>query len=147
LLLIPIVAAILFPVFGKAREKARQITCASNMKQMELGFLQYSQDNDNRMPLSTTWEDATYPYIKDKLRCPDVSTGGSGYAFNSSLSHVKVTNYPDPSTVISLFESSKTEQNASDKLTSIVTPGRHSGGNNYAFLDGHVKWEPTPPSP
>ncbi len=44
--IIAILAAILFPVFAKAREKARQITCASNMKQIGLASLQYVQDND-----------------------------------------------------------------------------------------------------
>ncbi|MCW3058828.1 MAG: prepilin-type N-terminal cleavage/methylation domain, partial [Capsulimonas sp.] len=48
--IIAILAAILFPVFAKAREKARQISCASNMKQLALGLLQYNQDNDESMP-------------------------------------------------------------------------------------------------
>ena len=44
--IIAILAAILFPVFAKAREKARQISCASNEKQLGLAFIQYTQDND-----------------------------------------------------------------------------------------------------
>ena len=44
--IIAILAAILFPVFAQAREKARQISCASNLRQIGLAFLQYSQDND-----------------------------------------------------------------------------------------------------
>ncbi len=44
--IIAILAAILFPVFAKAREKARQITCASNLKQIGLASLQYVQDYD-----------------------------------------------------------------------------------------------------
>ena len=44
--IIAILAAILFPVFAKAREKARQISCLSNMKQIGLATLQYVQDND-----------------------------------------------------------------------------------------------------
>ena len=48
--IIAILAAILFPVFAKAREKARQISCLSNMKQLSLGFLQYAQDSDERFP-------------------------------------------------------------------------------------------------
>jgi len=42
--IIAILAAILFPVFAKAREKARQASCMSNLKQLTLGFLQYVQD-------------------------------------------------------------------------------------------------------
>ncbi len=49
--IIGIIAAILFPVFAKAREKARQITCASNLKQLGLAFMAYSDDYDDRFPL------------------------------------------------------------------------------------------------
>ena len=48
--IIAILAAILFPVFAKAREKARQTTCLSNCKQMGLGLMQYSQDYDEQYP-------------------------------------------------------------------------------------------------
>ena len=48
--IIAILAAILFPVFAKAREKARQISCLSNMRQIGLGFMQYTQDNDEVLP-------------------------------------------------------------------------------------------------
>lgn len=48
--IIAILAAILFPVFAKAREKARQSSCVSNLKQVGLGILQYVQDYDEIMP-------------------------------------------------------------------------------------------------
>ncbi len=48
--IIAILAAILFPVFAKAREKARQISCLSNQKQLALGFVQYTEDNDELLP-------------------------------------------------------------------------------------------------
>ena len=51
--IIAILAAILFPVFAKAREKARQISCASNLRQLGLAILQYAQDNDESLPSST----------------------------------------------------------------------------------------------
>ena len=78
--IIAILAAILFPVFAKAREKARQTTCTSNLKQIGLGLMQYTQDNEEVMPpLSTGQPSATYsfraliqPYVKniDILKCP-----------------------------------------------------------------------------
>jgi len=81
--IIAILAAILFPVFAQAREKARQISCVSNMKQVGLAVLQYVQDNDERYPMGidqnwdwqTTWPFLTQPYIKstDVYRCPDDS--------------------------------------------------------------------------
>lgn len=48
--IIAILAAILFPVFAQAREKARQASCLSNMKQLGLGTIMYSQDYDERFP-------------------------------------------------------------------------------------------------
>jgi prepilin-type N-terminal cleavage/methylation domain-containing protein/prepilin-type processing-associated H-X9-DG protein len=49
--IIAILAAILFPVFGRARENARRASCQSNMKQIGLAFLQYTQDYDEKLPL------------------------------------------------------------------------------------------------
>lgn len=50
--IIAILASILFPVFARARENARRSSCASNLKQISLGLIQYAQDNDERLP---TW--------------------------------------------------------------------------------------------
>src|SRR6185503_1415129 len=71
--IIAILAAILFPVFAQAREKARQTSCVSNIKQSTLACLMYSQDYDESLPLSaynaanqplTTWYDLVEPYVK-----------------------------------------------------------------------------------
>lgn len=48
--IIGILAAILFPVFARARENARRSSCMSNLKQISLGFMQYTQDHDERFP-------------------------------------------------------------------------------------------------
>ena len=50
--IIALLAAILFPAFARARESARKAACQSNMKQLGLGFLQYSQDYDERLPIN-----------------------------------------------------------------------------------------------
>jgi prepilin-type N-terminal cleavage/methylation domain-containing protein/prepilin-type processing-associated H-X9-DG protein len=89
--IIAILAAILFPVFARARENARRASCQSNLKQIGLGIMQYTQDYDERMPngflsmgtgnakypngTSGTyqpWYVAMYPYIKSAqlLNCP-----------------------------------------------------------------------------
>jgi prepilin-type processing-associated H-X9-DG protein/prepilin-type N-terminal cleavage/methylation domain-containing protein len=52
--IIALLAAILFPVFGRARENARRTSCQSNLKQLGLGFIQYSQDYDERFPMFHT---------------------------------------------------------------------------------------------
>jgi len=82
--IIAILAAILFPVFAKARAKARQTACISNMKQIGLAVVMYMSDNDSTLPFKRymtdgsnfpyqfgaqskelTWKDLTLPYIKN----------------------------------------------------------------------------------
>ncbi len=97
--IIAILAAILFPVFAKAREKARQTACLSNMKQLALGSLQYTQDYDekyiagvNRYGKGPGWAGQMYPYVKSTgvFRCPDDASTLPGtpvsYALNSQFS-------------------------------------------------------------
>src|SRR5713226_9587436 len=87
--IIAILAAILFPVFAQAREKARQTTCASNMKQMGLALEMYRQDYDSRNPNEWPWAglnlydwDHTFleviaPYTKSQKIgvCPSAQSG------------------------------------------------------------------------
>src|SRR5579884_2814009 len=89
--IIAILAAILFPVFAQAREKARATSCLSNMKQVSLGLLMYVQDYDEQFPSgsrynATTnnmlasglgWAGTIDPYTKSAqiFKCPDDSTG------------------------------------------------------------------------
>jgi len=81
--IIAILAAILFPVFAQAREKARQTSCLSNNHQIGMAFMQYAADYDECLPLSTdsgrdlSWANTLQPYIKNRqvYRCPsDPST-------------------------------------------------------------------------
>src|SRR4051794_10898701 len=82
---IAVLAAILFPVFAQAREKARQATCASNLAQIGRAGMMYVQDNDERFPSCYSLAQAPYmvdpraslqPYIKnwDLFYCPDRHT-------------------------------------------------------------------------
>ena len=94
--IIAILAAILFPVFARARENARRSSCTSNLKQIGLGLIQYSQDYDEKQPLDQfgpdndisgfggryKWMDAAYPYIKSAqiFNCPSDGFGTLGGA-------------------------------------------------------------------
>ncbi len=69
--IIAILAAILFPVFAQAREKARQITCVSNCKQFGLAILQYVQDNDEAMPIAYASSHLVGPYTSQVLNVPE----------------------------------------------------------------------------
>lgn len=80
--IIAILAAILFPVFARAREKARQSSCQSNLKQIGLGIMQYAQDYDEKYPdvwryadnnrYLYWWADLCQPYIRNYqiFTCP-----------------------------------------------------------------------------
>jgi len=101
--IIAILAAILFPAFGRARENARRSSCQSNLKQLGLGLLQYTQDYDERLPIGNLadpnpylgcgWASNVMPYVKStqvfscpsdpvKLVAPLVSCS---YTYNLSL--------------------------------------------------------------
>ena len=82
--IISLLAAVLFPVFARAREKARQAACLSNTRQIAFGLLGYAQDYDEMLPLGgyffnrpggqSRWFRDTYPYTKSVAvyNCPDV---------------------------------------------------------------------------
>lgn len=80
--IIAILAAILFPVFARARENARRTSCLSNLKQLGLGFMQYSQDYDERFPNLSSENGRGIPtvlgpYIQ-KVAGTYASTAGNG---------------------------------------------------------------------
>jgi prepilin-type N-terminal cleavage/methylation domain-containing protein/prepilin-type processing-associated H-X9-DG protein len=71
--IIAILAAILFPVFAKARENARRSSCQSNLRQIGLGLIQYTQDYDEQMHRGyDAWQLPLLPYIKSSqiFTCP-----------------------------------------------------------------------------
>jgi len=104
--IIAILAAILFPVFAQAREKARQTSCLSNTKQVTLGYIMYMQDYDEQVVLNNPdamwasppvdasgfWFGRVQPYVKNwgVFGCPsdtravDVINGGDGTAWGSA---------------------------------------------------------------
>jgi prepilin-type N-terminal cleavage/methylation domain-containing protein/prepilin-type processing-associated H-X9-DG protein len=78
--IIAILAAILFPVFAKAREKARTTSCLNNLKQLNLGFIQYVQDYDEKYPGAAPFNAATlggyYNSIYGNWLLPEQSGAG-----------------------------------------------------------------------
>lgn len=193
--IIAILASILFPVFARARENARRSSCQSNLKQIGLGILQYTQDYDERLPRNdsgrdlATWVDTLQPYLKSDqiFICPSDSSpyqvtiaGSSGrktsYALNQIYSESASENLFEannagitPANLASIEDSSGTiavgdgqgyyQVYATAGGTTVgmalsANPstfgdgylrgqfvGRHLGGGNFLFLDGHVKFQ------
>ena len=125
--IIALLAAILFPVFARAREKARQTACTSNERQLGLALLQYAQDNDENLPagIASTapgnwwvpiggWAGPVYAYVKSvaTYQCPDdpatpYTTGGTtypyvSYSYNINLLRVGGSTSVNPSSALSL---------------------------------------------
>lgn len=209
--IIALLAAILFPVFGQVRERARQASCASNEKQMGLGFAMYAQDYDEWMATAaaygtynTGWPVLISPYItRMKMwtnatasiyQCPDDTVARSGNNPKQSYAVTHDCGFPNQAI------GSGCNASGDDRYTegmayggsyvdaggSTIYPGKpmsifrapaelilvvedtfdtynfvgnnhgycygphqqfpantdpiHSGGSNYLFVDGHVKW-------
>jgi prepilin-type N-terminal cleavage/methylation domain-containing protein/prepilin-type processing-associated H-X9-DG protein len=204
--IIAILAAILFPVFARARESARRSSCLSNMKQIGLGVMMYVQDYDETYPRTmqckndiatcTTsspfnyWYDNIQPYIKSTqvFNCPSSSISTSpnrgNYGANQNIMGYRTTAtpplnmaavpgaantylimdfgayvfagndeyyIPNPTNasylpgigdVLHLSASECPSHTSSyyDVGMNDCMSGRHFGGVNMAFADGHAKW-------
>lgn len=129
--LVAILAAILFPVFAKVRGNARLQTCESNVKQIELGLLQYTQDNNNKYPASASgYKAVVFPYLKSEgvFHCPADTVGSVDYSMNTQLQGVSMAKLRDPAHTIAIYEGRNQ-----------TLDFRHEGKAVVGFADGHVK--------
>jgi prepilin-type N-terminal cleavage/methylation domain-containing protein/prepilin-type processing-associated H-X9-DG protein len=125
--IIAILAAILFPVFAQARDKARSAACLSNVKQLGTGLIMYAQDYDETLPhhpadvgnflaaaAAPNWAKGLMPYVKNEqiLNCPSapadprnptVTTAKSAYQGNGVLlsrTGTALARIPNPSDIV-----------------------------------------------
>jgi prepilin-type N-terminal cleavage/methylation domain-containing protein/prepilin-type processing-associated H-X9-DG protein len=131
--IIAILAAILFPVFAKAREKARTATCASNVRQIGMGILMYADDNDETFPImypapyvyAQVWAFHVKPYIAGKkgttasdevFKCPNVEGNQANTAYVAyGLNLYGIGGYPP------LYD---TTQNRPASMSDIYSPSK-----------------------
>jgi len=150
--IIAILAAILFPVFARVREKARETVCKSNLKQIGLAIIMYAEDYDGMLPLAaefpfpgvvptttvsspggTSLRDVLGPYTKNNqiFRCPSdhefYEVEGLSYDYGSGIFEFT------PSPLDGAIEASKF------MLAYDYQPTWHTRGANELFADGHVK--------
>jgi len=186
--IIAILAAILFPVFARAREKARAASCLSNVKELDLAIMMYVQDYDETIPScifyaspNYYWYGAVDPYVKnsDIWYCPSRVVNAYSYALNAALGAKYATevskklaeirkvaecilvleavgstatmNYGYygtygyrysyvPGSACGASEGGNHDFTAYPDRLSDWKYGRHNGGINVGFCDGHAKW-------
>jgi len=199
--IISILAAILFPVFARARENARRASCLSNLKQLGLAMMQYVQDHNERYPHNAIssevtppdgrywytnntnwyWPQILFPYHKSNqvFYCPSSPRNASNPAYgNYGATTAMLTTTSDtakttalaevvaPASTYAFMDSGSFRLSPSWALSLVSTnfylpgsgaagstctsgdanshadceTGRHFGGVNIAFADGHAKW-------
>jgi len=167
--IIAILAAILFPVFAKAREKARTSSCTSNLKQLGIGMTMYCQDYDELTPIgysginwwNGTWRERLVPYIKSyqvyicpSKKSPDPPAGTGNYGINAYIGEVApgwvaLSDIDKPAETFAIGENNDGDwvcepADGYGPAAPWTNPGwvygRHLDGAVFAFLDGHAKW-------
>jgi len=165
--IIAILAAMLLPALSQAREKARQTSCASNMKQVELAHLMYANDNAERLVFygdhvcspgpgtCVRWYTLILPYVTDAnvYRCASAPTVSRGIGTNYSHIHTcggtrVLAQIQAPARIMSSCDTtdalvycrvcSPSGPRASDP-TNRVPLDRHNGNANVGFCDGHIE--------
>lgn len=140
LLVIPIGAAILFPVFAQANQAAKKTATLSNGKQIGMALMQYAVDFDETFPKADVWCDAATPYLRDVAKfsaaVDAASPGGYDFAFARGLSNKKLESVATPESTALVFESATDAKNQAGGKELLPTPGRCSaaGGKKGSVI-------------
>jgi prepilin-type N-terminal cleavage/methylation domain-containing protein/prepilin-type processing-associated H-X9-DG protein len=166
--IIAILAAILFPVFAQAREKARSAMCQSNCRQLANATMMYAQDHDEQLfgfyP-GIDRKQLLYPYTKSGQNnselgrnqvwtCPSIrnTTSQASYGMSSSWNFLSLAAIAKPVDTVLICDAGLNSALQPITATHVMSPAkpnnatngrpdaRHSGGVTVGFLDGHVKW-------
>ncbi len=132
--IIAILAAILFPVFAKAREKARQTTCSSNQRQIATSCLMFAQDHNELLPKTTTvWTDIKVdPGI---LKCTSAGSLSNGYGYFEGNDGKAIGRISIP-TLQPISADCATSATGIQCWTD--ADPRHSSNVVVSYVDGHV---------
>ncbi|OPZ86351.1 MAG: Type II secretion system protein G precursor [bacterium ADurb.Bin429] len=149
--IIAILAAILFPVFAKAREKARQNSCINNQRQIAIAISMYIQDNDEKLfPDSgdSAWSIYLAPYNEPTIYdCPTSNAIGTNtkpdYGFNSFLFKLALGDIAQPERTLAVADLATGMAKGNCALQSFNNDieTRHLDGAVVSCVDGHVAYE------
>jgi prepilin-type N-terminal cleavage/methylation domain-containing protein/prepilin-type processing-associated H-X9-DG protein len=161
--IIAILAAILFPVFAQAREKARSSSCLSNQKQIALAHSMYSQDYDETyapvviaglpdLPSGlpdTRWEDSIKPYIKGGnvggiLTCPSASSRAYAYSMNPALGGMSQATAGSPAETILTADAAQATGAHAPKAGDAKGMAQSGAFFSYTVKGGEKLWVPAP---
>ncbi|MDR3689613.1 MAG: DUF1559 domain-containing protein [Fimbriimonas sp.] len=144
--LIGVTYSVLYPIWKSARPAAPRTVCLSNLKQLALAALMYSNDADDRFPPADRWMDVVESYRTHEDVSHDVEgvpLRGFGYAFRERLWSVDASELQNSNRLALIFDSDLTDRNAHSELWSIPQVGRHASSDgrvdNIAFADGHAR--------
>ncbi len=114
-------------------------SCLSNLKQLDLGLLVYTQDYDDLCPPKDDWEQKLNPYLRNNQLwiCPTCPKE-PGYAKNDKLAGVKMQNVRQPAQTLTFWDAGASVQGFPPPPG--TTSPRHNAGDNFAFVDGHAKY-------
>jgi len=124
------------------QRKAEQAACLDNLKQIALAAAMFAADHGNALPDADKWVDELAPYAKNEqiFRCPAAPNLEYGYAMSRALSGQWQDRILQPAVQVAFFETDLGTRNAAGGAEAVCKPGRHNGGNNFAFADGHALW-------
>lgn len=128
IVIIAVLASILFPVFARAREKARLTTCLSNQRQLAQSALMYAQDHEETLPPSSSFWQVLNASEKS-LKCPSAAQSLlNSYICNTEVDEMTLGNIADPSAIWLTADG-----------TTAGIDRRHHGKAAASYVDGHVE--------
>ena len=156
--IIAVLAAILFPVFAQAREKARASTCMSNLRQLAVALTMYANDNSSRLPTGDHWAQALNLNASNVYDCPTNAFVGSaaspdylfvGNAPAGLLGGLALDQIATPASAPMLADLLNVANAATTAYVSSTIPNdtlmaakkvdpRHTNTALFAYVDGHV---------
>jgi hypothetical protein len=108
---------------------------------LDQALLLYVNDWDDGICLNGKWMDELTPYDKtpSDYFSPAVGSRGHGYALNTQVAGSFYSQFPDPSTIVSIFDSTDLSLDATDSVSTFPSPPRYGSKNTIGYLDGHVQ--------
>jgi prepilin-type N-terminal cleavage/methylation domain-containing protein/prepilin-type processing-associated H-X9-DG protein len=142
--IIAILAAILFPVFAKAREKARQTSCVNNQRQIAVSILMWAQDHDEVLPdQSNVWPEINVD--RNILMCPTKGKKvANAYVYSYYVGSKALGELSTPSEVVLTGDGQHAATTSPVTYDNILYDAndvdfRHSNRAVFSFLDGHIE--------